>query len=118
MAEGTDDAAFRAEVRRFIATHAPAVEGRDGLRVPRDADEARAIRTWLGALYGAGYLGAGWPPEWGGRADHHPTRDLVLMSLMRPTMRRYPSASSVPRSPVCSQPSPSMAVAVASGSSR
>jgi alkylation response protein AidB-like acyl-CoA dehydrogenase len=70
---------FRDEVRRFVAERAPAVPGRDGRRAPRDADEERAIRTWLRELHEAGYLGAGWPPEWGGRPDHHPERDLVLM---------------------------------------
>jgi alkylation response protein AidB-like acyl-CoA dehydrogenase len=79
MAEGTDDAAFRHEVRRFIAEHAPAGRFQEGTRAPRDADEERTIRAWLRDLYGAGYLGAAWPPEWGGRPDHHPTRDLVLM---------------------------------------
>jgi alkylation response protein AidB-like acyl-CoA dehydrogenase len=75
----TDVERFREEVRRFVAARAPAVPGRDGLRVPRDAEAERAIRTWLRELHEAGYLGAGWPPEWGGRADHHPARDLVLM---------------------------------------
>jgi alkylation response protein AidB-like acyl-CoA dehydrogenase len=79
MVEATDDAEFRTEVRAFIAAHAPAGEWPDGVRVPRDADEERAIRAWFRDLYQAGYLGAGWPPEWGGRPDHHPTRDLVLM---------------------------------------
>jgi alkylation response protein AidB-like acyl-CoA dehydrogenase len=79
MADATDDAGFRTEVRRFIAERAPALRFRDGLRVPRHADEERAIRAWFHDLYHAGYLGAGWPPEWGGRPDHHPTRDLILM---------------------------------------
>ncbi len=30
-------------------------------------------------MYEEGYLGAGWPTEWGGRADHQPILDLVLM---------------------------------------
>ena len=40
------------------------------------------------------------------------------MSLMRPTILRWPSAVNVPRSPVCRKPSSSNAAAVASGSSR
>ncbi len=70
--------AFRAEVRAFIAEHGPALRA-EGLRVPRDADEERRIRAWLGSLYEAGYLGGGWPEEWGGRPDHLPVHDLVVM---------------------------------------
>jgi alkylation response protein AidB-like acyl-CoA dehydrogenase len=70
--------AYRHEVRAFIAAHGIRME-REGVRVPRDAAEERAIRTWLGSLYEAGYLGAGWPVEWGGRPDHRPIHDLVLM---------------------------------------
>jgi alkylation response protein AidB-like acyl-CoA dehydrogenase len=70
---------FRAEVRSFIAERAPRLCFAEGQRVPRDAAEERAIRAWLAALYEAGYLGAGWPPAWGGRPDHRATRDLVVM---------------------------------------
>jgi alkylation response protein AidB-like acyl-CoA dehydrogenase len=73
-----DIAAYRAQVRAFIAEHGVRME-REGVRVPRDAQHAREIRAWLKAMYDAGYLGAGWPPEWGGRPDHHPMQDLVLM---------------------------------------
>jgi alkylation response protein AidB-like acyl-CoA dehydrogenase len=69
---------FRRDVRTFVAEHAPPLE-REGVRVPRDAGEERRFRSWLGSLYEAGYLGAGWPVEWGGRPDHHPMHDLVLM---------------------------------------
>jgi alkylation response protein AidB-like acyl-CoA dehydrogenase len=69
---------FREGVRAFIAEHGPPLAA-EGVRVPRDAAEERRFREWLGSLYDAGYLGAGWPPEWGGRADHHPMHDLVLM---------------------------------------
>jgi alkylation response protein AidB-like acyl-CoA dehydrogenase len=79
MVDLAEEQTFRHEVRRFIAERAPRLTFRDGMRVPRDPAEERAIREWLGALYEAGYLGAGWPPAWGGRADHLPTRDLVLM---------------------------------------
>jgi alkylation response protein AidB-like acyl-CoA dehydrogenase len=74
-------AEFRAATRAFIAEHAPPLR-HEGVRVPGNADEERRIRSWLGSLYEAGYLGAGWPVEWGGRADHHPMHDLVLMEEM------------------------------------
>jgi alkylation response protein AidB-like acyl-CoA dehydrogenase len=70
--------AFRDEVRSFIAEHAPRIR-QEGVRVPRDAAEEQEIRRWLGSLYEAGYLGAGWPVEMGGRPGHLPMHDLVLM---------------------------------------
>jgi alkylation response protein AidB-like acyl-CoA dehydrogenase len=69
---------YRAQVRAFLAEHRLRME-REGVRAPGDHDEERAIRTWLRSLYDAGYLGAGWPTEWGGRTDHLPVHDLVLM---------------------------------------
>jgi alkylation response protein AidB-like acyl-CoA dehydrogenase len=74
-----DDESFRAHLRAFIATHAPPIRHREGMRVPRDAEEEHAIRRWLAALYDAGYLGAGWPVEWGGDPDYRPVHDLVVM---------------------------------------
>jgi alkylation response protein AidB-like acyl-CoA dehydrogenase len=74
-----DDEEFRTRVRAFIAEHAPRMRLREGVRVPRDAGQEREIRRWLGSLHEAGYLGAGWPPEWGGTPGHQPTRDLILM---------------------------------------
>ncbi len=73
------DEAYRLELRRFIAARAPRLRFAEGTRVPRSADEEAAIRAWLRALYEVGYLGAGWPVAWGGRADHRPTHDLILM---------------------------------------
>ena len=70
--------AYRQEVRSFIADRAVRMT-HEGVRVPRDADEEVAIRTWLSSLYDAGHLGAGWPEEWGGTAGHRPILDLVLM---------------------------------------
>ena len=75
----TADERFRDEVRAFIAEHAPRIRHQEGVRVPRDADEERAIRRWLAMLYDAGYLGAGWPAEWGGNSEHRPIHDLILM---------------------------------------
>ncbi len=70
---------FRVDVRRFIADHAPKLRFAEGVRVPRSDDEERSIRAWFRALYGAGYLGGGWPVEWGGHPEHRPTHDLILM---------------------------------------
>jgi alkylation response protein AidB-like acyl-CoA dehydrogenase len=73
-----DAEAFRAEVGAFVAEHRHPMRG-EGLRVPQGPEEERSIRAWLAALYAAGYLGGGWPVEWGGRADHHPLQDLIVM---------------------------------------
>ena len=70
-----DVEAFRDEVRAFVAEHGHPMIGR-GRPGPADEDEERAIRAWLASLYDAGYLGGGWPVEWGGNADHHPMHDL------------------------------------------
>ena len=66
-------------MRAFIDRNAPRLAFDEGLRVPRDADEEKVIRAWLGSLFEAGYLGAGWPAAWGGKEGHRPTRDLILM---------------------------------------
>jgi len=75
----SSDEAFRLELREFIGEHAPDSEFVEGIRVPTNPAEEATIRGWLAALYEAGYLGAGWPPEWGGQPDHRATRDLILM---------------------------------------
>jgi alkylation response protein AidB-like acyl-CoA dehydrogenase len=69
---------FRERIRDFIRANGHGMRG-EGVRVPEDAAEEGAIRSWLAALYDAGFLGAGWPPEWGGREDHEAIHDLVLM---------------------------------------
>jgi len=74
-----DDEQYRTDVRRFIVEHAPSRPFVDGLRVPSDAGEERAIRDWLAALYASGHLGGGWPIEWGGDPAHRATHDLILM---------------------------------------
>src|SRR5512143_2613096 len=52
-----EEEAFRLRVRQWIAEHAPA------RTVVRDLEAARA---WQRTLYGAGFLGVGWPAEYGG----------------------------------------------------
>jgi len=61
--------AFRAEVRQFIATHAPAIPPRAGVRSAEDANENDLLNRWAAQLYEAGYAGADWPAEYGGRED-------------------------------------------------
>lgn len=58
---------FRLEVRAFIAEHAPAIRPRAGVRSAEDAHEDQLLNGWSARLYEAGYLGADWPEEFGGR---------------------------------------------------
>jgi alkylation response protein AidB-like acyl-CoA dehydrogenase len=68
----------RKQVRAFVTEHAIPLQ-HEGVRAPRNAAEEAAIRGWLRSLYEAGFLGAGWPQQWGGRPDHLAVHDLVLM---------------------------------------
>jgi alkylation response protein AidB-like acyl-CoA dehydrogenase len=54
-----DEEAFRLTIRQWIAAHAPS------RTQVRDLDGARA---WQRELHGAGFLGVGWPAEYGGAA--------------------------------------------------
>lgn len=59
--------AFRAEVRQFIADHAPTIAHRAGVRSAATEDEERLLNEWAARLFEAGYVGADWPEEYGGR---------------------------------------------------
>lgn len=74
-----DDATYRQQVREFIAGNAPPGPWHDGIRVPHDAETERALRHWYATLFDAGYIGASWPREYGGRSDHTPLHDAVVM---------------------------------------
>ena len=70
--------AFRNRVRAHIAEHAPPIEAREGHRAPEDADQEAQLRNWFAGLFDAGLVGADWPVEYGGRADHHPLHDRIV----------------------------------------
>ncbi|MEZ0341311.1 acyl-CoA dehydrogenase family protein [Mycobacterium sp. pV006] len=71
-------ARFRQQVRAFIGQHAPPIEAREGHRAPVDAEQERLLRRWFAGLFEAGFIGADWPVEHGGRADHHPMHDRIV----------------------------------------
>jgi alkylation response protein AidB-like acyl-CoA dehydrogenase len=52
--------AYRAQLRAFVAEHAPRLEWkqRAGLRVPEDPADVDALRAWVRALHDAGYVSA------------------------------------------------------------
>ena len=64
FADDADQAAFRADLRRWLAENPPA-EG-----IPADHGEVgnRATRVWHRQLYEGGWLGLSWPVEYGGKA--------------------------------------------------
>jgi alkylation response protein AidB-like acyl-CoA dehydrogenase len=69
---------FRRRVRAHIAEHAPPFAAREGRRAPENAEQEAQLRKWFATLFDAGFVGADWPVEHGGRADHHPLHDRIL----------------------------------------
>lgn len=68
---------FRSEVRAFIAEHAPGHKHHTGVRAP-EPELIPTIRAWTAALYGAGYLGADWPAEYGGTPGVEPEKAFIV----------------------------------------
>src|SRR5215212_135513 len=71
-------AEFRIQVREFIAQHAPAIPPRAGVRSAENETEHRALQEWTARLYDAGYAGADWPAEFGGRDDRTPEHAVIV----------------------------------------
>jgi alkylation response protein AidB-like acyl-CoA dehydrogenase len=65
-----EEAAFRAEVRAFLAAHAErrAPGSAEGYRTGQSAPGAlQRAKEWQARKYAAGFAGITWPKEWGGR---------------------------------------------------
>ena len=73
-----DEQEFRRQIREFIAANVPDLPYRVGTRSPEDARESSILRDWSRQIYEAGYEGADWPVEFGGRADFHAVEELVV----------------------------------------
>jgi alkylation response protein AidB-like acyl-CoA dehydrogenase len=69
---------FREQVRQFIAGNAPDLPYRVGTRSPENKAESDVLRAWSRELYAAGFHGANWPVEYGGRADHDPVEEFIV----------------------------------------
>lgn len=69
---------FRQRVKDHIAEHAPPFAAREGHRAPEDPEQEAVLRSWFAGLFAAGFVGADWPVEHGGRADHHPLHDRIV----------------------------------------
>lgn len=75
---GPELEAFRAQVRAFIAEHAPAIPPRAGVRSAENEAELKALKDWTARLFDAGYVGADWPTEFGGRDDRLAEHAIVV----------------------------------------
>ena len=75
---GPELEAFRAQVRAFVAEHAPAIPPRAGVRSAENENELKALKDWTARLFDAGYVGADWPAEYGGRDDYSAERGIVV----------------------------------------
>ncbi len=69
---------FRARVRAYITAHAPDLPYRVGTRSPETTAESEVLRAWSRDLYAAGFHGADWPVQYGGRADHDPAEAFIV----------------------------------------
>ncbi|MCV7388124.1 acyl-CoA dehydrogenase family protein [Mycolicibacterium porcinum] len=75
---GPELEAFRAQVRAFVAEHAPAIPPRAGVRSAENEAELKALKEWTARLFEAGYVGADWPAEYGGRDDRSAEHGIVV----------------------------------------
>jgi alkylation response protein AidB-like acyl-CoA dehydrogenase len=73
-----DEQAFRQRIRDYIAAHVPNLPYRVGTRSPEDEHESKILRDWSAQLYAAGFYGADWPEEFGGRADFQAVEELLV----------------------------------------
>ncbi|MDA3658044.1 acyl-CoA dehydrogenase family protein [Mycobacterium xenopi] len=75
---GPQLAAFREEVRAFIAEYAPAIPLRAGVRSAENEAELKVLQEWTARLYEAGYAGTDWPKEFCGRDDRSAEHAIVV----------------------------------------
>ena len=73
-----DEQAFRTRIRDYIAANAPGLPHRVGTRSPEDEHESKILRDWSAQLYAAGFYGADWPEEFGGRADYEAIEEFLV----------------------------------------
>jgi alkylation response protein AidB-like acyl-CoA dehydrogenase len=69
---------FRREVRAFVEKYAPEIPPRAGVRSAESQAELTARQEWTARLYDAGYAGADWPAEYGGRDDRSAEHAIVV----------------------------------------
>ena len=93
---GPELESFRAEVREFVAQHAPKIPPRAGVRSAENAAELKTLLDWTARLYDAGYVGADWPAEFGGRDDRSAEHAIVVgEELARAAVPGVPSGNAL-----------------------
>ncbi len=75
--DGDPQREFRSHARQVIRDSAPGA-AREGHRAPTSDAEEAALRTYYRTLYSERILGAAWPADRGGDADHHPLHELIV----------------------------------------
>jgi alkylation response protein AidB-like acyl-CoA dehydrogenase len=87
-----DQERFRAEVRAWLAANL-ARPWHEEVRDPaHDADSLVEVRrAWQKKLHGAGYLGMGWPREWGGRGASAVEEAILHEELYRADAPQVPN---------------------------
>jgi alkylation response protein AidB-like acyl-CoA dehydrogenase len=87
---------FRAEVRNFVAEYAPRIPPRAGVRSAENEAELKALQDWTARLFEAGYVGADWPAEYGGRVDRSAEHAIVVgEELARAAVPGVPSGNTL-----------------------
>jgi len=87
---------FRAEVRNFVAEYAPRIPPRAGVRSAENEAELKVLQDWTARLFEAGYVGADWPAEYGGRADRSAEHAIVVgEELARAAVPGVPSGNAL-----------------------
>jgi alkylation response protein AidB-like acyl-CoA dehydrogenase len=84
--ESRENAAFRAQVRGWVAANKPA---HPGFKLPQSFLEVESerqftfLREWQRKVFDAGYLGLDWPAEYGGIGDPLKRQRIVSQELNR-----------------------------------
>lgn len=93
---GPELESFRAEVRHFVSEHAPRIPARAGVRSAENDEEFKALQDWAARLFEAGYAGADWPAEYGGRDDLSAEHAIVVgEELARAAVPGVPSGNAL-----------------------
>jgi alkylation response protein AidB-like acyl-CoA dehydrogenase len=79
--DAPDEAAFRAELRRWLAGNLPAGWAQRPPHVGRWHDEL--ARDWSARLHAAGYAGLTWPKEYGGAGAPYTYQGILLEETAR-----------------------------------